>query len=106
MIEHQEQIIRETTNNHCTNIATLVFLGDFIGHHQRGVDPIIEAIEGKYDALRNKLLMQTLKKQVRSVLDMILFYSMLLPTNHSSQWWLINNCGHDQKCLKKIKCFT
>ena len=64
MIESQEQILEELRKNHCTNIASLVFSPEVFKPEGEGVDPLVEALDGKYDALRDKLLMQALIDQV------------------------------------------
>ncbi|XP_070192500.1 trichohyalin-like isoform X3 [Littorina saxatilis] len=65
MIESQEQILEELRKNHCLNIASLVFSPETLtSEGEEEVDPIVEALEGKYDALRDKLLLQALIDQI------------------------------------------
>ena len=69
MIESQEQILEELRKNHCINIASLVFSPDVFQPDGEEVDPLVEALDGKYDALRDKLLMEALINQVICGMD-------------------------------------
>ncbi|KAK7499478.1 hypothetical protein BaRGS_00009130 [Batillaria attramentaria] len=64
MVERQEQIVEEIRRNHCTNIAALVFFASPFKQPDTEADPVVEALDGKYDALRDKLLMQALIDQM------------------------------------------
>ncbi|XP_076469710.1 uncharacterized protein LOC143300038 [Babylonia areolata] len=64
LIESQEQIVEEFRKNHCVNIAAMVFSPDALGQGGEQGDPLEEALQGKYDALRDKLLIDALISQM------------------------------------------
>ena len=78
MIESQEQILEELRKNHCINIASLVFAPNVFKPEGEEVDPLVEALDGKYDALRDKLLMQALINQVLYGIGVCVFVSVCL----------------------------
>ncbi|KAL8585441.1 hypothetical protein ACOMHN_024602 [Nucella lapillus] len=66
LVASQEQILEELRKNHCVNMAALVFSSSSNVFPPGGVaeDPLLEALGGKYDALRDKLLLEALITQM------------------------------------------
>lgn len=64
MTKLQEQIVKEISNSHCRNIALMLFSNDFVSKTEEKEEAVIDALRGKYDALRDKLFIEALIKEV------------------------------------------
>jgi hypothetical protein len=64
----QTQIIQDRKLNRGQNIATVVFSPD-VPVEGASEAALVAAVEGKYDALRDRLLLEALKNKVRILSD-------------------------------------
>ena len=79
--------IRTYKSEHMENVAAVLLCYDGLGTN----DEILQALENKYDALKDKLLLEALRKQLgKTVLNKRLVTTVidLLP--------LVQNCGDVQ----------